>query len=222
MLKQDEAIFIKCHLFQGFSQNEIRDALSLIHATIVEFPAGSIIFQADEFSHSLIVVLSGVLTVERKEGGKRVLLNHLEAGNTFGAASMFGAVSEFPTKVLAKSSVRICAIDEAGLVALFHAYPTAAINHIHYLSDKIRFLNRKISALTGRDAESKVSNYLLKTYGKSTLQQKLNMAETSRKLDMGRASLYRIIKRLHDAGIIYYHNGYIEILQIKELERLSK
>ncbi len=224
MIAQDEKIFSSCHLFFGMSPEMISEAIARIRPTVAEFPAGSIIFRANEFSPSLIYVLSGTLTVERKEEGKRVLLNTIEARDSFGAASMFGfhSVEEFPTKVKAKSDVRIAAVDEGALTALFKDFPIAAINHIRYLSEKIRFLNKKLSALTGRDAESKLANYLLKVYGKSPLQRKLNMAETSRKLDMGRASLYRIIARLNDAGIIHYHDGYIEILQIKELERLAK
>ncbi len=222
MLNQDIRIFAQCHLFDQMTEEDAVSAISLTHPTVAEFPAGSVIFSGREFSPSLIFVLSGTLTVERKEGGKRVLLNTIDVGGCFGAASMFGAEEEFPTRVTAKSDVRIAAIHEEGLTSLFMQYPQAALNHVRFLSGKIRFLNKKIAALTGRDTESKVSNYILRTYGKQTLHTKLNMAETSRKLDMGRASLYRIITRLHDAGIIHYHNGYIEILQIKELERLSQ
>ncbi len=222
MLQQDEKVFFGCHLFTSLTEDEKSQAINLLRPSVAEFPTGSVIFHTDEFSPSLIYVLSGSLVVERKEGGKRVLLNKIAAGECFGIASMFGASEEFPTKVSAETTVRIAAVDEEGLTTLFHNFPTTAVNHVRYLSEKIRFLNKKIAALTGRDAESKVSNYILKVYGKQTSQSKLNMAETSRKLDMGRASLYRIIRRLHDAGIIHYHNGFIEILQIKELERLSK
>ncbi len=222
MIRDDETIFKKSHLFSDMADEEIQHAIALLHPTVAEFPAGCIIFRSNEFSPSLIYVLSGALLVERKESGKRVLFNTLAEGDCFGAASMFGLEGEFPTKVTSKSDVRIAAVNEEGLKALFRAYPSAAISHIRYLSDKIRFLNKKLVSLTGQCAESKVSNYILKTYGKQTSQNRLNMAEISRKLDMGRASLYRIITRLNDAGIIHYHNGYIEILQIKELERLSK
>ncbi len=222
MLKHDEMIFEKCHLFHAMSESDIRGAIALLRPTVAEFPAGCPVFREHDFSPSLIYVLSGSLLVERKDGGKRVLLNTLTVGDCFGAASMFGGGEDFPTKVTAKTDVRIAAVDEDGLTSLFLAYPATGVNHVKYLSEKIRFLNKKLADLTGQDAESKLCNYILKVYGKSTLQQKLNMAETSRKLDMGRASLYRIIARLHDAGIINYHDGIIEIIKINELERLSK
>ncbi len=222
MKESDLNLFLQCHLLASLSKDECREAITLLRPTVAEFPADSIIFSAREFVPSLIFVISGCITVERKEKGKRVLLNQLGAGDCFGAASMFGAQEDFPTRVSAKTDVRIAAVDEAGLKSLFNAYPLTAINHIRYLSEKIRFLNKKIAALTGRDTESKVSNYILSVYGKSALQTKINMAETARKLDMGRASLYRVITQLHDSGIIDYHNGFIKIKNIKELERLAK
>ncbi len=222
MIASDIVEFKKCHLIAVLPDDQREAAIELIHPTVAEFPPKSIIFRAEEFAPSFIFILAGNVTVERKEGGKRVLLNKLSSGDSFGAASMFGGEGVFPTRVQAKTNVRIAAVDESSLTELFHAYPAAAVAHIRFLSEKIRFLNRKIAALTGRDAESKVSNYILKTYGKETSQGRLNMAQTARFLDLGRASLYRIISQLDDAGIIRYQDGFIEIIKINELERLSK
>ncbi len=222
MLEADYREFVHCHLISDLPADDIEAAVSQLHPIVAEFPSGTNIFRSNDFSPSLIYIISGEVVVEKNECGKNVLLNHLHAGDCFGVAAMYGEVSDYPTRVYTRTAVRIAAIDESGLTALFQAYPAAAISHIRFLSDRIRFLNKKISALTGRDTESKVSNYILRTYGKQTLHKKLNMAETSRLLDMGRASLYRIIGQLNDKGIIKYQNGYIEILNKKELERLSK
>ena len=50
----------------------------------------------------------------------------------------------------------ICFITEEMLASLFERHPHAAINYIAFLSDRIRFLNARISVISCSDAENTV------------------------------------------------------------------
>jgi CRP-like cAMP-binding protein len=221
MKHQDLNIIRNIYLFDGLSDNDKESAIALLNLQIAEHSSGDILVSPDDFCPRLLVVLSGTLFVLRGAEGKEVLLNTLKVGDTFGAASMFGKCDAYPTFVKTKGDVRIAYTEESSLIALFSRFPTTAISHIRYLSDRIRFLNEKISKLTGRNAESKLSNYILDAYGKGTLHH-INMSRLASSLDMGRASLYRLIQKLCDQGVISFEGGTITILQYEQLERLAK
>ena len=221
MKQQDIETIRRIYLFDGLTDQEIDDAIALLSPDVMEYPTGSILLSPEQFSPRLLVVLSGTLHVLHKCEGKEVLLNTLSTGDLFGAASMFGTCNEYPTYVKSKGTVRVAFIEQITLECLFTKFPTTAISHIRFLSDKIRFLNDKLSNLTGRNAESKLSNYILDAYGKHALHH-INMSRLASSLDIGRASLYRLIQKLCDKNIISFEDGTITVLQLDQLERLAK
>ena len=84
---------------------------------------------------------------------------------------------------------------------LIESEPGAAIGFAAYLSARIRFLTRRIEALTAGDSASKLLSYLLEREqdGKVDIQ---SCAELARRLDVGRASLYRALDSLETSGDI--------------------
>ena len=67
-----------------------------------------------------------------------------------------------------------------------------AENYIRFLTDRIRFLNRKITALTDGQSDDRLRRYLLE-HGSETGEVELpgSMKELAQMLHMGRSSLYR-------------------------------
>ncbi len=221
MRQQDLETVRGLYLFDGLDENHIAEAISLLSLKVEEYASGTYLLSPEEFSPRLLIVLSGTVHVLRGTEGKEVLLNTLRTGDIFGAASMFGKCDTYPTFIKSKGNVRVAFTQEGALQELFSRFPHTAISHIRFLSDKIRFLNEKLSSLTGRNVESKLSNYILEAYGKDALHH-INMSRLASSLDMGRASLYRLIQKLCDQNIISFEGGTITVLQLEQLERLAK
>ena len=219
MLDSDFNALSSCYLFDGMTSKEKRDAVSVLHIHVAEYPADSVIASPDCFSPALYFVISGALAVSQERGDSPVLMRLLGPGQIFGAAAMFGTCESYPTTIRAKTAVRVAAMTEDALKNMFYHYPTAAISHIRFLSDRIRFLNDRLDATTGRSVESKVSKYLIDTYGKETFRCHMNMTQVARNLDIGRASLYRLLTQFVDEGIIDFSHGKIQILQNEILKR---
>jgi CRP-like cAMP-binding protein len=214
--------FLNCYLFDGLTGEEKNEAYSLLHVHVEEYRNGEVLFSPSIFTPTLVYVLSGSATVKQECEGRQVLLNILKEGDTFGAASLFSDRRSYPTTVRAKGTLKVAVVQEEALQELFLRYPQSALSHIRFLSDRVRFLNDRIDSLSGRDVESKVSKFLLSAYGKPTLHSNLNMRQVAASLDIGRASLYRLLKKFEERQIITFTNGDITILNIKELERLAK
>lgn len=210
-----------CYLFESLGDAQRKAAIEEMTVSIGEFKANETILCGESFSPTLLCVLSGKAEVWRMCEDKHILLNSLGEGDCFGAASMFGSCERFPTTVIAKGQCIAAAISEEALCALFEKYPSAAISHIRFLSNRIRFLNEKLDTLTGRNTESKVSKFVLDHYGKRTLHNGINMSKVASSLDIGRASLYRQLQNLAARGIISMDGGNIIIRNQNELERLA-
>ena len=219
MLKKDESALLSCYLFSDLDDHEKAIALKTLHPSVRSYPAGHILLSREQFAPSLLLLLDGTLTVKREHGKKTVLLKQLQPGECFGAASMFGNCREYPTVVEALTAVRVISLTEAALSNLFLHFPKTAISHIRFLSDRIRFLNERLDATTGRDVEGKVAKFLLDASGKDALHSNWNMTQLARSLDIGRASLYRLLTQMEASGDIRLSNGSIEILNLNSIKR---
>lgn len=219
MLDNDLSVMTSCYLFGDMTPQERSDAIGGLHISVAEYPVDAVITSPERFSPALYFVISGQLAVTQEHGKKPVLMRLIRAGETFGAAAMFGSCKSYPTTIRAKSVVRVAAITENDLRDLFCRYPSTAIAHIRFLSDRIRFLNDRIDSTTGRNVESKLSKYLVESYGKETCHSTLNMTQLARNLDIGRASLYRLMAQFVDEGAIDFSHGKIKILHLDLLKR---
>lgn len=219
MREDDKKVLCRSYLLAALTPEERETAIAALHATAAVYPAGTIVASPDSFTHALSFVISGTLTVTREEGSSSVLLRMLGAGASFGAASLFGCGETYPTTIRAKTAVRILAITEGALEALFLHEPRAALAHIRFLGERVRFLNERLNATTGRNVESKVSKYLLDTHGKDAFRSELNMTQIARSLDIGRASLYRLLTRFSTEGAIELSHGSVRILDFDYLKR---
>lgn len=209
-------------LFEGMSESEIEGVLLNANGLTETYSAGDAVVERFEKMRELSFVLEGELRVY---GGKdcRVLLNSIGSGGCFGVSTLFGGKEEFPTRIVAYTDATLFRISEENLKKLLRTYPQAAINYVTFLSDRIRFLNRRVESFAVRSAESKVASFLLaNTDEDGLLDTHLNMSEIASALGIGRASFYRILDTFTADGWIEGHGRSIRIKNKIKLERIQK
>ena len=78
-----------------------------------------------------------------------------------------------------------------------------SVNYIKYLSDRIRFLNRKLDAFTAKLTEEKLYEFLLsQADSEGNVNLNFGIAELARRLKVGRTSNYRDIAALETKGLL--------------------
>lgn len=163
----------------------------------VTFRRGEVILSPDADCRRLGMILSGSAQV--KKG--RAAISSLQRGDVFGAVSLFSDEPNPATSITAR--VECCAIffSKDDIERLISENPDTAIGLASYLSNRIRFLTRRIESLTAGDCESKLLSFILdrEENGVAEIQ---SCADLARKLDVGRASLYRALENLEAAGNI--------------------
>lgn len=193
----------KLFLFEGMS--EVRRNIILSGEGIYsrQYTSGEIIYEPNSFERALGVIASGRACVTTLRCEKPVTLRKIEAGEIFGAASMFGGDS-YVTQITAVTAVNAAFISQARINELLTSDSTAAVRYIEFLSDRIRFLNEKIASFTAGDPENRVLRYLegLDTDENGDVILPVSMSTLADELDIGRASLYRAIDALEQKKII--------------------
>ncbi len=208
-------------LFRNMSPERIQSALGDATFEIREYRTGDTVYSHDRFAAALGIVLSGMLDICRQKDGKTIRINRLNKGDTFGAAALFGEVSDYPTHIVASTDAEVLFFEQCEVERLLRGDTDIAMNYIAFLSDRIRFLNRRIAGFSAPDTESKVACFLLQNTHESTLFVK-NYSRLAETLSMGRASLYRILDNLVEKDILERDKSKIFIKNRTELERISK
>ena len=177
------------------------------------YDKGDVIYDSTLARRALALVLEGDVRVLHG----RVVMNDLHPGDVFGAAALFGDDEPYPSQVVAVTRCRMAFFEQEAVAALMATHPRVAENYVRFLSDRIRFLNRRLSALTAGQAGGKLWRFLL-THRDADGAVRLagGMTELAESLDMGRSSLYRSLQALTAAGKIRRQGKTILVLQSKE------
>lgn len=199
---------MNCFLFNGLSDSEISDIKSLIGEAKL-LSKGEEIYRCGEIG----IMKSGTATVKRNnKTGNSVNMRTIGACEVFGAASVFGDWREGSSSIIALEDCFVYYINEALFSKLLVKFPAVSLNYISYLSDKIRFLNRRIDAFAAGSTQNKLYEYLVSVSVDGCATLNFGMAELARRLKIGRSSLYRDIQSLEDSGLIKRDGQIFKIL----------
>lgn len=200
----DNALF----LLDGLTPQEKARCRQLADSEPQTFEKGAVIYDSDRAQRALAIVLEGSVRVMHG----RVMMNELHAGDVFGVAALFGNVEGFPTTVMAQTGCRILFVEQQTVSAWMAAYPRVGENYIRFLSERIRFLNRRLSTLTADHTDGKLWHYLLAHRDEDgVVRLPGGMTALAKTLGMGRSSLYRCLDALSDAGKILRQGKQIQI-----------
>lgn len=197
-------------MFDGFNESEKNEILSTLDRPI-SFSKGDELYR----NGMLALIISGKATVKRlNDIGDIITIRSISSGELFGAASVFGDWKNGMSSIIADTNCEVLYINEDKFCNILKQYPQISINYISYLSDRIRFLNRKLDAFTTKSTEERLYEYLLsQSNDNGIINLSFGMAELARRLNVGRTSIYRDISTLESKGLINRDGHNFKILK---------
>ncbi|MBR2600392.1 MAG: Crp/Fnr family transcriptional regulator [Erysipelotrichaceae bacterium] len=192
-------------LFDGMKNSEILSILKDERAICTDYGKGEVIFRPQQYSRSLAYILKGAVSVSMQTGTRENFpMRKIEAGSFFGVAAMFNDDTPYVTEITAVKETRIIFFSEALVEQCIREHEVFAMNYVRFLSDRIRFLNRKINLLANSSSENSLIGYLLNAAGRFGEEFRLEVSytELARNLNIGRSSLYRAMDDLEEKNII--------------------
>lgn len=180
------------------------------------YQSGDTVYSDRDFRRALGLVLSGSVDVRRIGHTQPVLLQQLKEGSLFGAAALFSKEESYVSVLTAASATTVFFLPAEVCEELLTRHPAFAMRYIAFLSDRIRFLNRRIASLAAGGTEGKLAQYLLQNEG-APVPSRTQLASA---LGIGRASLYRALDDLSAKGLISFDGKNITVLDSEGLRRL--
>lgn len=202
MQEDNNEIISQIFLFSGVERNFKPEELG----NTVKFKSGMSIYECDDYPKAIAVLLKGKAEAFSQSN---TALKIFETGSVFAVSAVFANEKTYVSRIVAKNDCEVLFIGEERLTELFKEYPKTAVNYISFLSEKIRFLNKKISLFTQDSVESKVYCFLLNRNS----EEKLNMSLLSKTLGIGRTSLYRALNGLEEKNVIVRKDGKVSVLK---------
>lgn len=197
-------------MFDGLSDNEISDVLNILDNPVT-LNKGSQLYQ----NGMLGIIIDGTATIKRhNDVGDEITIRNISNNELFGAASVFGNWKDGMSIIIANTNCTVLYITEDKFCEILKLYPQISLNYISYLSDRIRFLNRKLDAFTAKSTEQRLYEFLLsQADSDGYVNIGFGMAELARRLGVGRTSIYRDIESLQSKELIHRDGHNFKILK---------
>lgn len=162
---------------------------------------------------AVYLVLSGTCAVYSADSSHPVLLRYLHTGDIFGVATVFSE-KETISKIEARSRLTLATVSRDVIRELCRENEQFLDAYLAYLSDRIAFLNGKISTIAAGNADRRLASWILSNVDRDSdeLVLSVSISDLARLLDLGRASLYRAFDELTRRGHIKKIGNHIVIL----------
>ena len=199
---------MKCFLFSGLEGDEMNRVLEMLpQAETIK--RGTELFR---FGYVCILKEGNGKICRVAESGEKLTVRIATAGDVFGAVSVFGSWNDGWSTIIAVNDCQAVYISEELLKKILTDFPKVALNYISYLTDRIRFLNRRLDTFSAGSTELKLYEYLVSSADeKGTVSLSFSMSELARRLKIGRTSLYRGLDSLEKGGFITREKSKISI-----------
>ncbi len=198
-----------CVLFSGLSKDEIQFLLERCEASCKEIKSGEQVLIGND-ERCVAILLAGKIAIY-SDPKERVPLNRLKQGAVFGISALCGSLPA-ETFCISQGASKLLFLPADQSEVLLENKRVCK-NLIGFFSNRIRFLNQKISALSASGAEGKLLQYCCQNADESgAVRLPRSLSELARSLNLGRASLYRAITKLVEKKIIEHNGKYIRLL----------
>ena len=185
-------------LFAGVSEATVSALVADAGTRRAELARGGAVCRRGGANDDLIVILSG--KAEARKGS--VVMRALHAGDVTGVSALFGGDGVMDSDVTAQTKLTALLFDRAAVLAAVRSDPALAENYIRFLSSRVRFLNGVISRCVGADSAGKLARYLAAQASEKGERFALNVSRAAAELSLGRATVYRALDALVEAGCV--------------------
>ena len=145
-------------LLKNLSETQKNEIVSTFSSPVL-FKKGETVYSSHKFKNAVGYIIKGSATAS-SDNPNETHLKTFSKGMSFGVATLFGGGECYISTITAKTDLEVLFITEDELKTLFQKYPQTAINYITFLSEKVRFLNKKLNVISCSGTENTVYKYL--------------------------------------------------------------
>lgn len=207
-------------LFKGLGTEELIK-LTNEYMSVRICEKNEIIISETNYTRALGIIIKGSASVIKHSGQSEILMSILKKGDIFGMATLFHEEENYLTEIRAKEKVTMAVFSKEDVRKMLSFYPQVNENYITILSEKIHFLNNKISTYTRAENIRKVAFFIIQNKDDKKMEVTLpySITKFADALGVGRASVYRAFETLESENVISRDGKKITILDFSALEK---
>ena len=218
---EERAFLQTTQLFQGMTEQEIKNILNCLNADRRLYPKGTFLCRRGEELHSVGVILGGqVHILEEDFWGNRTILGEVSPGQMFGEsyACLPGEPLAVDVRAVEDTTVLYLKIDR-----IIHPCSNACAFHsrlmenlLAVLARKNRMLTRKMEHLSRRTTREKVLSYLSdqsRTMDSSKFFIPFDRQQFADYLSVDRSALSAELSKLRREGVLEYRKNWFRLLK---------
>ena len=201
-------------LFEGVEEKALFSAVECGSLLQKSYDTGEVICSPSDKERKMVIFLSGEAEIYTADEGRSMLLRTVTKGGVVGVANLFSE-EDFVSRVIAARRCRTMEISPQSFGRILENDKRAMYNYLAFLSEKIRYLNRKIVTLTAGSAERRLAYFLDSSApdeSSDVAEITVQMSSLCEMLNLGRASLYRAADKLCEEGFITREGKTIKII----------
>ncbi len=210
-------LILSTTLFSGVDEKKLSLAIENGCFSQKSYDTGEVICSPPDKERKMVIFLSGEAEIYTADEGRSMLLRTVKQGGIVGVANLFSE-EDFVSRIIATKHCDTMEISPEGYGKILESDKRAMYNYLSFLSEKIRYLNRKIVTLTAGSAERRLAYFLdtsIPEHTTDTPEITVPMNSLSEMLNLGRASLYRATDKLTDEGFITRNGKTIKVINRK-------
>lgn len=196
-------------LLKGLSEQQLDELESIGERR--KYKKGSIILGKDDTTDYLFVLLSGSVHAYVEEDGKRIIVNTIGPGNTFGELAM---LSDEPrsANILAVDNCEVMIFQKDDVYRFIEQASEFCKNIIQMLARKVNALTEDVSSLALLDVYRRIAR-VLQQHAEEGKTKRLTQQDIADRVGSSREMVSRILKDLKIGGYIAIENKQIAILK---------
>ncbi|WDV47568.1 Crp/Fnr family transcriptional regulator [Clostridiaceae bacterium M8S5] len=214
----------RSNLFKNKTKDEIRHLLSNINYRIHCYDKKQIVFSYNQSADTMGILISGCVHVEKLlPCGKVVIITKKDDYSLIAEPSIFATIKFYDAIVTVYGKSTILLLHKNALLKLFTLDSAIMHNFLESVSNSMITLKNKISILSHRSIQARLSHYLIDSFNKEKSKEitlpfsKKALAEY---LNVSRPSLSRELKILQDKNILSFKNRSFKIINIDALNNI--
>lgn len=211
------------YLFRGLQAEIIGEIIKTIRHQVRSYQKGEIIAYSGDICNILRIIVKGSVVGEMTDfQGKSLRIETLKSPNTIASAFLFGDNNTLPVNITALEETKLLLIRKQDLMELFLKNETILKNYLDIISNRSQLLTKKIRLLGMHSIRGKIAHYFLEQVSKDNTSEfvlKHSQNELANMFGITRPSLARVIREMHNEGIISANGRKIRILDKKAINQ---
>lgn len=210
---------INCPLFEGVSEQSMKNVIKCFGAREVNFNSGAKICSYDSSGRKIGVVLSGKAYVKKLDvNGNYTILEILARGSVFGEPLAYAITELDSVDVLAQEDCVVLFFDYTNILKRCEnacEYHSKIVeNFLNILIDRANVLSKRIEILSNKTIREKILSYCylqVSKNGGDNFVMPMTYTSFAEYVCVDRSAMMRELKKLNDDGILTVNKKNITI-----------